>query len=423
MRAQSHTFWSGLLLAWALAVSCSKLSVPDIIRPYATDDGGNRGIDSGFMPTNDAGLPLAHVCPTLNQARCETQTRCGLIENSASAFDVCVRQLENTWCGPLTWPTHVAKEALRYDAVKAEICAAQLRLMPCENWEQLPESCNFLSPRVPLGGNCYDGFTECIDGVCRGQSCPKTCQPIAVAGELCTEDTDCGDRAFCQRAPSGSGAKQCAAKQTLASPCQHDIECLTPLACLGGECAELPRAGSACVDTRCESSSVCVGLDGGTCFSLAADAGSACAPWNACLGNTTCVGASEQTLGTCEPSLTLGEPCTTSAECQAHLTCLVTDAGQSQCTPKQDTSSPCSEDNNCQAGSACVAQRCTPLPSPGEACDSTGACRWGSCRTTAHSDAGATCRVGASAGQPCVDDGECASLRCESGTCTARCSP
>ncbi|HEY0882952.1 MAG TPA: hypothetical protein VGD87_15530, partial [Archangium sp.] len=106
----------------------------------------------GGTNTPDGGLSVAEACPVLNARRCDYLARCGLIEDTAQAKQECARGLEVNWCGPLTWPAHVAKSALKYDPLRAEACADSFLTRSCDEWSTLSDSCNrFLAPRVPLG--------------------------------------------------------------------------------------------------------------------------------------------------------------------------------------------------------------------------------------------------------------------------------
>lgn len=439
------------LLALALFAGCG------FAPPITPHDSGH--VDSGVtVPSDggsnrvDGGLAIVEACALLNQRRCDFLARCGLIPSGRQAHTECARQLEVSWCGPLTWPAHVAKGTLKYDALRAETCAQAFLTQECAEWTVLPDSCTrFLLPRVPLGADCYDGYVECADGVCRGSSCPRTCQPRALLGEVCTVTADCRSGLYCGFPPFLSSVGQCTGYGNVGAACSEAVLCAMGLECVDDQCRALPPAGSACLLGQCSDSNYCDGaLDGGLCVQRRGEgeactedqcqAGLVCDPLSAacvkrtlssgdrcslaqrCPPGETCLGATAQTAGLCDRPRAEHEDCQAHRDCEAHLACLGADGG-STCQRRLMTGGPCLGVQSCMTGTTCLGGACTPLPLPGESCAATRACRWGLCRELANSDGGAVCGALLSAGQPCARGEECASGSCVNGACVARCVP
>ena len=439
-----------LLAAGVLTASCN--FAPLIQRP----DGGKP--DGGVTVTPDSGvridggLLVSEACGVLNNSRCAFLARCGLVEDTMQGRLDCARALEATWCGPLTWPTHVAAGALRYEPLKAESCAQAFATQACSEWATLPDSCGrFLLPRVPLGQDCYDGYTECIDGVCRGSSCPRTCQPRALLDDACTADADCKTGLFCRVSDVTPTNGLCAPFGTNGSACTANRECLDGLQCLSKVCRVLPLPGLGCLEGHCAETGYCDGsADGGVCVArkqegaqclageceatlvceplsgicarLQLSSGDACSLAQNCPTGEVCVGATEQNVGACHAPQTEGQSCVSHGDCEAHLACLDADGGRT-CQRRAEPGAPCDSTRVCQAGAVCAGASCVALPLPGQSCAETRACRWGLCRELANTDGGAVCGPLLSAGQPCQRGDECVSGSCVSGACIARCVP
>lgn len=440
------------LLAASTLAACGLLPASPPKQDAGPRDGGVLPVsDGGTMPV-DGGLSIADACPLINQRRCDFLARCGLIASTPVAHAECVRQLEVSWCGPLTWPPHVARGTLRYDAVRSAACADAFLTQGCAEWKGLPDSCTrFLLPRAALGGDCYDGYAACAEGVCRGSSCPRTCQPRALLDEVCTVDADCRSGLYCRFPPFLSPVGQCAAYGNVGAACSTTALCADGLRCVAEQCRALPLAGSLCLAGQCAATSYCEGvLDGGVCAERkpegAACSGEQCAAGLVCdaLSSTcaraslasgdpctlsqrcppaeACIGATERRAGFCDRPRAEGEDCVTDRDCEEHLGCLAGDGGAS-CQRRLAAGSACTSQQACQAGATCLDGTCTPLPLPGESCTTTRTCRWGLCRELVNTDGGAVCGALLSAGQPCLRHDECASGSCRSGTCVARCLP
>ena len=435
----------------ALSAACS--FAPSHVPPDGGKQDGGATItpDSGMRV--DAGLAPSEACAVLNAKRCAFLARCGLIDDQAQARQDCERSFEATWCGPMTWPSHVAAGTLRYEPARAEACAEAFLTQACGEWEVLPDSCTrFLVPRVPLGAECYDGFAECTDGVCRGSSCPRTCQPRALLDDPCSVDGDCRTGLYCKPSPFMPTTGQCAAYGTNGTACEGDRQCLEGLQCIGQMCRVLPLPGTACVEGQCSEAGFCEGAasDAGVCeprkqegaacvddqclSTLVCDplrwvcvkvrlsSGDTCSLSQECPLGEVCLGASNQNAGMCRSPQSEGEGCASHFDCETHLACQGADGG-STCQRRAEPGATCQSAEICQSGSVCSSSMCTPLPLPGQSCAETRACRWGLCRDLANTDGGAVCGALLSAAQPCLRPEECASGSCVGGTCMARCVP
>lgn len=439
------------LFALALVVGCGTAPATPLPDSGRSDAGITVSTDGGAGRV-DGGLAVAEACPLLNSRRCDFLARCGLIPAGTQAHAECVRELEVSWCGPLTWPSHVAKGTLKYDAQRAEACGQAFLSQDCAEWTVLPDSCTrFLLPRVPLGGECYGSYAECIDGVCRGSSCPRKCQPRALLDEVCTVDVDCRNGLYCRFPPFMSSVGQCTAFGNVGAACSDADRCAVGLQCVNEQCRALPAAGSVCLLGQCTDSSYCDGaLDAGVCVTrkdegercsgdecqaaLVCDllsglcvkrvlsSGDRCTLEQSCPAGETCLGVNATTAGLCDRPRAENEACAADGDCEDHLTCLGADGG-SACQLRRMTGGACGSVQNCMTGTTCLDGACTPLPLPGESCATTRVCRWGLCRELANTDGGAVCGLLLTAGQPCNRGEECASGACSNGACVARCVP
>lgn len=437
----------------ALTPACAFApSAPPDFDAGKRDSGPQPQPDSGMR--GDAGLTAVDACPFLNANRCAYLARCGLIEDTPQARQECARAFEATWCGPTTWLNHVVKGALKYDPVRAEACGEGFRTQACGEFEMLPDSCTrFLLPRVQLGGDCYDNYTECLDGVCRGSSCPRTCQPRGLLDDPCSIDGDCRTGLYCKLSPFMPNAGQCANFGSQGAPCENDKQCLQGLHCLSQMCRVLPAPGDPCAQGQCAEAAYCdpaATSDGGVCLArkqegalcaegecqslLVCDplrgtcekarlsSGEPCSLAQQCPAGQVCLGANARTLGLCMPPQLENAPCGTHLDCQAHLACQTADGGLT-CQRRVAEGRSCDSERLCRASASCTGSTCVELPLQGESCAETRVCRWGLCRDLVNSDGGAVCGPLLSAAQPCSRGDECASGSCLNGTCAARCVP
>lgn len=433
-----------------LGQGCGKLPIlfPDAGR---TDSGVDPVTDSGVRL--DGGVSFADACKTLNLNRCAYFIRCGLVEDTMEGRDACVKQLEVTWCGPLTWPPHVTAGALRFDAVKAETCGTAFATWSCDEFNALPDSClTFLKPRAALNEPCFDGYSECTEGVCRGSVCPRTCQARGFSGESCSSDSECRQSLYCRRSPFMPTVGVCTALGPVGAACELDADCLVGLNCVSQQCRLLPSSGEACLSGRCGDSAYCDVLtaDAGVCVTrrgematcdgdecqavLVCDvlaqrclrrevgSGDACSASQVCPTNETCIGVSARDAGTCGAPLAPGEPCVNHDDCQAHLACRTDGDAGLACRPRAAAGSSCVSARDCFTSATCLQGTCQQRPLPTEACSDVLSCRWGLCREASAGDGG-VCGSLLTAGMTCRTNEQCASNICAAGTCIGRCLP
>lgn len=452
---------SCLALGLALA-SCNASFGPgnffDSGTPDLGFDGGQPVVDGGNV---DAGMPVAlplnSACALLNARRCEYWTRCGLLDGSEATQRACLAYLNSTWCGPTRWTPRVqaSPATLRYDGVKAQACADALLTQSCNLWAQEPASCGtgqMLKANAFPGQACYGGYNECTEGLCKGATCPRTCQPPGAVGSVCNGPQDCSSGLYCFFAPNGVG--QCRAYGAVTQPCDSDRPCGSGLTCTQGQCDWLPMAGHACLNGSCDSFSYCVtSPDGGVCLnrkmvnapctddsqcaeSLLCDdlsqtcqparvsmLGERCSLEQTCKVGPACVGATLTTAGSCQAPLSAGAVCLRSSECRAELACGAPLDGGSvkRCRTRLPNGQACSVDRDCQLLSKCHQGVCVALPLPGAPCVETRSCLWGPCE--ARPDGGAVCIERAGPGYRCTLNSDCSSERCFNGQCLAGCEP
>jgi len=415
--------------------------------------GGGSGVGGGggATVTPDGGLSYRLACPTLNAKRCELMRSCGVIDDSTDAYRNCVAWLTATWCGPTKWTARVEIGTLRYDALRAQACATDWLTRACSDWATEPTSCQrFLSPGVPLGGRCYDGYQECTEGVCRGGACPRTCAMRGNVGDVCLTAADCQPSLYCRPA-AGTALNQCTAFATEGTPCGTGQQCAAGLTCATGVCKRLPMASQPCLIGQCEEGAFCLSAsDGGMCETRR-DAGESCSDDTQCqaslvcsLATSSCAGATVSSIGatctaqqqcpsgstclleanaqqgTCGAFKRLNEACSAPTDCQEHLTCGFSDGGRA-CVPRKPNGSSCATARDCLALSTCAASSCQPLPTLGERCSVTLPCLWGSCFD--QGDGGSVCIEPQGPGQRCRTGADCASGRCDQGLCGAACLP
>jgi hypothetical protein len=408
-------------------------------------------MDGGLLAPGDAGLALGDACGVLNRQRCAYFARCGLVGPSAEEAQRCFEAQAAQWCGPATWPAHVMAGALRYDGRLAQTCADGFATRSCGDWEGVPDACDhFLTPGAKLRQACFDGFQDCSEGACRGAVCPRTCQPLGQQGEVCRQDSDCEATLFCRPSTTTPGVGLCTAYAGQSEPCDTETRCLAGLGCVSSQCRQLPGAGQPCLSGRCEDSAYCdLTADGGACLARkgitaacrpgeceaalvcgtlsrvcearqVTQLGLPCTGEQQCPTGTVCVGWTTTMSGLCLLPRDEGERCVRHADCLGHLGCFEADGGRA-CARRQPQGARCDEDRACDLEAHCVLGKCVGLGTPGQSCAAAGACLWGACVDAG--TAGPRCAGLLGPGASCTGDSDCASARCEQGSCLAACTP
>lgn len=457
MRVKLRSLIGALAMASLALTACGDwLPMQPVDGGLGGDAGhGGGGADAG--PASDGGLPASLACATLDAARCAFLARCGLVGDDDDAQARCRARLEATWCGPTMWLPRVRSpiNTLRYDGRRAQACADAFATRRCEDFDGLPQECGtFLAPAANLKQQCYGDYEECIEGVCRGGACPRSCQPRGVRGDACQRDGDCVTGLYC-RQPPGRPSGACTSYGAVGDFCDGTDHCQGDLLCSASQCKATPGLDQPCVDGRCDDNTRCVaGSDGGVCVARLPESapcgGDECQPGLACLPSSgqceperltalgapclagqvcptgaACVGWTNEAPGACETLHDEGAPCTRHGDCQPHLACLeveFADGGPSgrACARRQPVGGDCDDGRACDVQAVCVEGRCVPLPSPDDACGEAGQCLWGACRVTS---AEAWCVGLLGPGAACQADDECAGHRCVGGACVAACTP
>ena len=277
--------------------------------------------DAGVGPVLVGGVD-AGVCDPLISKRCEYLARCGLIASDSETASSCVEYFSATWCGPTTWlpRTAPAVNTLRFDASKAKACADAFDARSCAQWSTLPEVCGqFVVPNAQLRQPCYDGYSECAEGVCRGISCgDRRCRPLGIESEDCRATSDCASGLYC-RPTNTLGVGVCSKPASVGETCSDSSVCTEGLTCLG-QCLALPAVGSACVKGRCDSAGYCAqGLDGGFCSPRLLE-GVQCGGDGQCSAGTIC----DTSLSKCVPAMVSqpGGLCSAQQSCVGGLVCI-----------------------------------------------------------------------------------------------------
>lgn len=448
-------FWvlsSMLVIAGCVPVSVSTQRAGDSgVSSVVGPDAGFVVADSGVGASVDAGSWGGWACVALISQRCDYLQRCGLISSDPTTHGECEAYFTATWCGPTKWLSRVtpAVNTLRFEPNAAQACADAFDSRSCSEWSSEPEVCGrFLLPNAKLRETCYDGYTECAEGVCRGLSCgDRRCRPLGVDGEDCRTSSDCVSGLYC-RSTQTAGVGVCSKPALVGDACSGVGECAAGLTCLG-QCLALPSAGTACVMGRCDASSFCVqGADGGVCQSrgpvglkcgsdaqcamglvcdaklglctpaLVTEPGGACSDQQLCANGLACVRLSrDSATGTCQSPQPAASTCSQSSDCQPHLAC-----SKGSCVSRGGVGSPCSSSRDCGIFLGCLENECARRPVIGESCSLLLPCLWGACSQLG-ADGGFVCSEPAGPGARCGGDDACASGRCEQGQCLAACTP
>lgn len=274
-----------------------------------------------------------------------------------------------------------------------------------------PEGCAMCVPPCGTGDyTCVEGVstscalvtdeTHCLDCGCADSidHCVRDvgCFPPAEVGEPCVLDSDCSSRSCSTfgdvcRVPVGQActAENCDTCLTLPSGSTYcSRECRTPTDCRGMSCVGIATLGFyECLPSACS--------------------GDAC----------TRAGGNRET----------GQPCRQDDECRSGTCFQAQRCSGADCVGDGWCSEPCATSSDCEAGTACVAIPCADgqtencgnlcLHSCAEFVDCGiygGTC---SALQTPEATLASVCDVRRPAGRACVEDRECLSRSCVSGTC------
>ena len=239
-----------------------------------------------------------------------------------------------------------------------------------------------------VGGQCdvgdhedCDGVLQCgSDGVCGG------------SGAQCLENND----SMCS-APKVCVAGSCSLPKANGETCSEDGDCASN--CILGICSN-PRA----VGGACEAGEDCLGAldcsNNGICGGLR----SSCDNSGMCVDSMFCY------LGRCRSPFSIGTPCEDNFYCVSSASCI-----HGFCFPRSskggicdvDDSADCVGDLDCGGDGTCGSVGATCVSDLNNLCKTGLVC------------AGGVCSEKVENGGVCEQDGDCVSVNCENGECTA----
>jgi len=230
---------------------------------------------------------------------------------------------------------------------------------------------------------CAGGQGACVEGTCVTLSAEGgPCQHRAhcVAGD-CVDNTcrlpaadgaECDTPAPACAAPALCLEGHCAAPTGAGGPCDGDVTCQPPLACLAGVCAAFPDL-QCTLGAACGNHGLCLGTLEVRCEALGGP-GAACVGDAGCQPGYTCL----QNLCTASPGP--DEPCASGTGCALGLACRFEGEQAGTCGPLPGKGDPCALDVNgpfvCGPGLACMADLfvCNDPPVGGEPCANPNLC-------------------------------------------------
>jgi hypothetical protein len=311
------------------------------------DSGIDAGVDSGpkiYMP-----VAATAYCAQRAQSFCARSIRCGFVD-PGNLGDCLTAEAES--CGIRFVGPAVTYGRAGFDPQLAGNCVGILGDDVCSS-EYMPAACSapILTPKVALGGSCFQNF-ECESGTycdVASYTCAGTCThyletvgtPCTGIGQLCDPATlfcDYFNGGTCQLFGTPTGA------DGGPSSCQQPTDCADGSLCTfdttGGHCT----AGLGAQDL------------GGPCIWGQLPGCVPSAATLATVGDLYCR-APVQGNGTCEPQIAQGGACT-------QFSLYYYDPIYDQCVP----------------GTVCNAAYdtgvCEPLSGLGQACDTAFACMW-----------------------------------------------
>ncbi len=396
-----------------------------------SDSGWNSGgPDGGVLPWIDAGFANSNssaplqACGTLILSRCKYWADCGLIGTDPESRTRCATSLYISWCGPNTWPSHVAQGTLGFEPLLLQACADAFLSTSCTNYASEPSACGatFLVPKAGLNHACFSGYPDCADGLtCRGLTCPYRCQPPATADSynpVCTSDLDCDSGLACILAPRAISG-MCGVLPSAGESCLQTYRCAADSWCNPeGTCAPRGIPGQPCASSlACALDAYCSVLTS-TCQPMGVAQGSSCTASDGCRQPLRC----DEDKRRCVIEAQEGEPCTSAFSCEEHLTC---DAATGTCQKRRPMGAPCQYEYDCTLDATCGADRtCVVRPRYGEDCSTTPSCFGALCGPGIVSpSAPRYCVLPIRSGGTCLFDYDCASGVCNGNTCVATCTP
>lgn len=234
----------------------------------------------------------------------------------------------------------VGLDGTKFSADTAGECGKSLRGTSCEDLlsGRLPDICNPAGTRAD-GASCSESL-QCASKRCTGSATMcGSCVPQLKVGEPCQSSGQCQSSLYCKNAGTGTGT--CTAYGQLGQACDGASPCQQTLFCnIGaqptGTCTARRGAGEDCTrNTDCDDQKSLT-CDPATkkCVTYTityVDVGAACTnnngtsiAYSVCKRDAHCVtstGTGGGTTSACVAAAPAGQPCNTSFECVAGLTC------------------------------------------------------------------------------------------------------
>ena len=361
---------------------------------FASCGGGGIGsaIDGGGGGGGKS-IPLADLPPKLAQAFCTAYQSCfgpifELFLNGSDCATVTEQRIRNGTFPMLQGEIDLGK--LVYDGTKAQACLDSYSSRTCAqmNDRDSAECLAALDGTVELGGACT------LDEDCKGKAlckstsgtCPGTCSPLLVAGQLCAQDGDCLDGLQCSKE-----TQQCVQPVGDGQSCEYGAPpCGPGLICLGKD--DTSKTPGTC-KSPAEALS---GLPGGTCNPTA---GQLCQSGQSCVAdnytvltgvvNWLCVTAGGYAAaGACKPGFpdacASGNYCKTGTGLQAL---------SGTCTSIPVAGQACGTGlSQCQPSAACVSGLCQNLAANGVGCTGDAMCLSEKCGSSGGCEAKVPCK-------------------------------
>jgi hypothetical protein len=377
--------------------------------------GEGTGGQAGGGASHGGTIELSELCAAFVDDVCAVLMQCGGV--GYCDLDHC--RADQACLGMAVLEAEVASGWVEYDAAAAADCHDAFAAAPCDfgTFFSIPTvqdvflRCpGVLTPKQAEGAECVSQ-AACTEGTqCVAESgCPGACVPWLTEDETCVigEGPRCDPRIELE---CRDGV--CKPPWAVGDPCSAAADCY-PYWCdmMAGTCKPTANAGEACdnsgqVAPRCGDDLWCDSLfDVGVCQPLSS-AAEPCFQDPHCQEPLTCLpdmGFPEP--GVCGDSQSDGSACDSFADCKSGI------CDTDTCVAAAGEGEACSIGVECAEGLVCEQSVCRAGRCPGQACGGAqGPCIASLCKDS-------VCTTRAALGEPCAQDGDCASGRCDSGAC------
>ena len=353
--------------------------------------GGGSG--SGGDGGSGGGVPLSALPAKLADSLCTAYQNCygpifALFLNGTDCSAVTLQRIENG-SFPLV-QDKIDQGKIHYDGSKAQACLDSLGARTCADMldRDSPECLAALDGTVDLGGACD------LDEECKGKAlckspngiCPGQCASLLVAGQACSQDSDCQDGLQCS-----TETKLCVLPASDGQSCEYGSPpCGPGLLCLGKD-DDKKTSGTCRAPAQAFS-----GLEGGTCDPTL---GQLCQVGLSCVAdsysvltstiNWLCLATGSYAVGgACKPGFP--DACAGENYCKTGSSGLAMLSGT--CTAIPASGEACGTGlSQCQPGAACVLGTCQNLAANGVSCTGDAMCYSGKCGTSGGCEANLPC--------------------------------